>query len=385
MKTSDLIYLDHAAATPMDERVIAAMTPYMREFFYNPSSPYAPAVEVRRAYEYAKHRLAQCIGAKADEIVITAGATESINLMVSAISGHVVTSNIEHHAVLRAVEAHDHTLVKAGEKGTVSPDAVEQAIRPDTELVTIHLANNELGTIQPLRAIAEVVKRERQRRFEAGEKTPIWFHTDASQGAGQLDLNVARLGVDAMTVNAGKMYGPKQVGLLWADHEVTLRPMIRGGGQERAIRSGTENVAGTIGFATAFELVSTHRNGEARRLEGLRDKLEARLITAFPGAVVSGNRKKRLSGHLHISFPGIDAERLVFALESRGVLVATGSACAANKGTRSHVLTSIGLDDQTADGSLRITLGRLSDESNITRAADILIEVIMSEIERTSR
>ena len=188
-----------------------------------------------------------------------------------------------------------------------------------------------------------------------------------------------------MTVNAGKMYGPKQVGLLWADREVTLRPMIRGGGQERAIRSGTENVAGTIGFATAFELVSAHRNGEAKRLEGLRDKLEARLITAFPGAVVSGNRKKRLSGHLHISFPGIDAERLVFALESRGVLVATGSACAANKGTRSHVLTSIGLDDQTADGSLRITLGRLSDESNITRAADILIEVIMSEIERTSR
>mgnify|MGYP000111167797 FL=1 len=142
MKTSDLIYLDHAAATPMDERVIAAMTPYMREFFYNPSSPYAPAVEVRRAYEYAKYRLAQCIGAKADEIVITAGATESINLMVGSVSRHIVTSNIEHHAVLRAVEAHDHTLVKADEKGTVSPDAVEQAIRPDTELVTIHLANN---------------------------------------------------------------------------------------------------------------------------------------------------------------------------------------------------------------------------------------------------
>lgn len=385
MNNLDIIYLDHAAATPMDERVVASMAPYMRELFYNPSSPYAPAVEVRRAYEYAKHRLAQCIGAKADEIVITAGATESINLIVSATSGHVVTSNIEHHAVLRAVEVRDHTLVKVDEKGVVSPDAVAQAIRSDTELVTIQLANHELGTIQPLRAIAEVVKRERQRRFEAGEKTPIWLHTDASQGAGQLDLNVARLGVDAMTVNAGKMYGPKQVGLLWTDRQVTLQPMIRGGGQERSIRSGTENVAGTIGFATAFELVNMHRNGEAKRLEALRDNLEARLKVAFPIAVVSGSRKKRLSGHLHISFPGIDAERLVFTLESRGVLVATGSACAASKGTRSHVLTAIGLDDQTADGSLRITLGRLSNESNIARATDILIEVIMSEIERVSR
>lgn len=369
----------------MDERVITAMTPYFSELFYNPSSPYAPAVEVRRDYEQAKHRLAQCIGAKADEIVITAGATESINLIIASVSGHIVTSNIEHHAVLRTVEARDHTFVAANEKGIISADSVKQAIRSDTELVTIHLANNELGTIQPLRDIAEVVRAERQRRFEAGETTPIWLHTDASQGAGQIDLNVARLGVDAMTVNGGKMYGPKQIALLWADRAVTLKPLITGGGQERSLRSGTENVASVIGFATAFEIVNEHRNSESKRLAKLRDSLESRLTTAFPDAIISGARKKRLPGHLHISFPGIDAERLVFALEMSGVLVATGSACAANKGTRSHVLTAIGLPDTVADGSLRLTLGRLNDESNIAQAADILERVIRNEMERVGR
>lgn len=385
MDTPDIIYLDHAAATPMDERVVSVMTQYFHERFYNPSSPYAPAIAVRRDYDEAKHQLAQCIGGKPDELVITAGATESINLMVGSISGHIVTTSIEHHAVLRAVAGHDHTIVHPDEAGMIQARTISEAIRPDTELVTVHLANNEVGTIQPLREIAEVVRAERQRRFEAAEPTPLWLHTDASQGAGQIDLNVARLGVDAMTVNAGKMYGPKQVAFLWADRSIRLHPQIVGGGQERALRSGTENVAGVIGFAKAFQLVNEHRNQEAKRLGALRDTLETQLIAAFPDAVISGARKKRLPGHLHISFPGIDAERLVFALETRGVLVATGSACAANKGTRSHVLTAIGLPDDVADGSLRLTLGRLNDEATITRAADIMKEVITSEMERVGR
>jgi len=202
---------------------------------------------------------------------------------------------------------------------------------------------------------------------------------------GQLDIHMSRLGVDMLTLNAGKIYGPKQVGLLWTASHVRLAPQIVGGGQERGLRSGTENVAGVIGFAKAMELAERHRKGESQRLATLRDDLQRALVESFPDAIVSGNQKRRLSGHLHISFPGIDAERLVFSLEMRGVLVATGSACAANKGTRSHVLTAIGLAPEVADGSLRLTLGHLSTDENTRRSAVIIIEEIMREQQRMTK
>lgn len=380
--TSEYIYLDHAAATPLDERVLAAMQPYFSDTFFNPSSPYAPAVFVRRDYEAAKQRIAICIGGKGNDITMTAGATESINLMFQSVQGHVVTSSVEHDAVLRAAECHDHTFVAPDSNGMIHAEAVKAAICPGTVLVSIQLANNELGTIQPIREIASVVRAERQRRFEAGDTTPIYFHSDASQGVGQIDVHVARLGVDALTINAGKIYGPKQVGCLWTDKMVRLQPLVQGGGQENGLRSGTENVAGTIGFAVALELATTHKNSEAKRLARLRDALEHGLCDIFPDAVVSGCQKKRLPGHLHISFPGLDAERLIFALEMKGVLVATGSACAANRGTRSHVLTAIGLAPELADGSLRMTLGRLTTEETIHRALAILSTVIADEMKR---
>lgn len=382
---NELIYLDHAAATPMDSRVLVVMEPYFSNDFYNPSSPYAPAVAVRQKYEEAKHSLAKSIGAKADEIVITAGATESINLAFGAITGHVITANIEHHAVLLAASARDYTIVAADHNGMVSAESIKLAIRPDTQLISIALANNELGTIQPIRDIAQIIKQERQARLMCGNQTPIYLHSDASQGVGQIDCNVARLGVDMMTLNAGKIYGPKQVGLLWAASHVKLVPQIVGGGQERGLRSGTENVAGTVGFAKALDLASEHRKYESDRLQKLRDSLQLKLTAAFKEAVVSGHPKHRLAGHLHISFPNIDAERMVFMLEARGVLVATGSACAANKGTRSHVLTAIGLADEVADGSLRLTLGHLSTDENIELAAKIIIEEINREYERIKR
>lgn len=379
-----LIYLDHAAATPTDERVIAAMRPFMDELFFNPSSPYAPAIEVRRAYEAAKATIAGCIGVKADEIVMTAGATESINLLFGSLSGHVVTTTIEHQSVLEAAKKHDATLVAVNEKGRVAPERVAEAVRPDTVLVSVALANNELGTIQLLRQIAEKLDTIRRQRREAGNATPLVFHSDASQGVGQIDVNVARLGVDALTLNAGKIYGPKQVGLLWASRLVQLTPQIVGGGQERGLRSGTENVAGTVGFAAAMELAARHRKSEAERLEKLRDRLEQALLEAHPDAVVSGDRKHRLPGHAHISFPGVDAERVLFRLETDDILVATGSACAANKGTRSHVLEAIGLAAEIADGSLRLTLGRLNDEAQIARAAAAIAAAVRQEKERVA-
>jgi len=385
MGNDEIIYLDHAAATPMDQRVISAMQPYFADQFYNPSSPYAPAVAVRRVYDDAKHSLAKSIGGKPGEIIMTAGATESINLAFNWMNGHVIVPNIEHYAVLANAKLRDCTIIESDERGFVSVESVKAAIRSDTQLVSVALANNELGTIQPIRDIAEIIKSERQNRLSDGDFTPIYLHCDASQGAGQLDINVARLGVDMLTLNAGKVYGPKQVGLLWATSHVKLHPQIVGGGQESGMRSGTENVAGTVGFARALELVVEHRKFESDRLMKLRDGLHKTLVEAFSNAVVSGHLKHRLAGHLHISFPGLDGERLIFLLENRGVMVATGSACAANKGTRSHVLAAIGMSDVIADGSIRITLGHLNNDDNVRQAGQIIVDVIRDEYQRVGK
>lgn len=373
------IYLDHAAATPLDPNVLAAMHPYFTEDFYNPSSPYAPAVKVRRAYEVAKADIANVIGARVGEIIITAGATESINLAFGSGTGHVVVPTIEHQSVLAAAANHDLTLVGVDHNGRVDPNDIKKAIQPNTWLVSVGIANNEIGTIQPLAKIADIIKQVRSERLAEGNMTPIYLHSDASQGAGQLDLHVSRLGVDMLTLNAAKVYGPKQVGLLYAARAVKLKPQIVGGGQELGLRSGTENVAGVIGMAVAFKMAHQHRQGEVDRLQELRNTLQAKLVEVFPDMVVSGHPKHRLAGHLHVSFPNIDAERLIFALENRGVYVATGSACAANKGTRSHVLDAIGLEPHVADGSLRISLGKTIDEQAVDDAARHIIETVQQE------
>ena len=382
MKSTESIYLDYAAATPLDEAVLAAMQPYFAEKFFNPSSPYAPAVEVRHEYEDAKARLAHTFGATGGELVMTAGATESINLAFRASDGHVVTSSIEHPAVLEAAKQGSHTLAQPNEKGRITPEAVRAALTSETTLVSIGLANSELGTIQPLRQITAVIEEERQRRVEKGSMTPLLFHCDASQGFGLVDIHVARLGVDMLTLNAGKIYGPKQVGLVWRKPSVQLTPNIVGGGQEQGLRSGTENVPGVIGFAKAAELAVKKREQESIRLQKLRDGLEKTLLEGLPDVVISGDKKHRLASHLHVSFPGIDAERLVFLLETKGVFVATGSACAANKHTASHVLQAIGCNESAINGSLRLTLGSDSNEVNIARASEEIIAAVRLETER---
>lgn len=381
-RENDWVYLDHAAATPLDPRVRAVMEPYENRLFFNPSSPYAPAVHVRRDFEQARADLAHAIGGRPSEVVLTAGATESINLAFGAVDGHAITSKIEHAAVMACAHARACTFVDVDAQGRIAPDDVEAALRPDTQLVSIGLANNEIGTIQPIRAIARVVQGERRRRLAAGSTVPLYFHCDASQGAGQTDINTASLGVDMLTLNAAKIYGPKQVGLLWALRGVRLRPRIVGGGQERGLRAGTENVAGAIGFACALDLAVRGRKEEAKRLALLRDRLQSALTSVFPRAVVSGSVRHRLPGHLHIAFPDIDAERIVFILEDRGVLVGTGAACAASKETRSHVLEAIGMPPCLADGSLRLTLGHLSTAENTDRAASAIIEAVRGEYGR---
>ena len=380
----DFIYLDHAAATPLNKRVERAMAPYNSKFFYNPSSPYAPAVQVKRDYAAAKRQIANLLGAKLGEITITAGATESINLAFFnfAKDGHAVVPAIEHHAVLESAKLYPHTFVKVNNKGIVDVETLRSAIDDTTTLISVALVNNELGVIQPIKKIAALVAEVRLEREVKGIRTPLYLHTDASQAGTQLDLSVNRLNVDMMTLSAGKIYGPKQVGLLWVRSGLELKPQIVGGGQERGRRSGTENVTGVIGFAKALEIATEKRKAEVKRLGKLRDYMQAQLAASFPDAIFSGDHKKRLANYLHIAFTGLNGERLVFRLENKGVLVATGSACAANYNTRSHVLTEIGLSAEQADGSLRITLGVLSNEDNIKRATQIIVEEVRQEYAR---
>lgn len=368
----------------MDPLVVEVMQPYFSEKFFNPSSPYAAGVSVKRDYQAAKVRIAQVLGVVADELVMTAGATESVNLAFQAAQQTTcAVAAIEHASVLSAAGRYtEPVLIQPDQKGRITPEVVKQALTPDVGFVSIALANHELGYVQPIEDIARVIQTERERRRSAGEETPLYFHTDASQAAALLDIKVKRLGVDLLTLSAAKVYGPKQVGLLWVRPGVHVAPTIVGGGQELGLRSGTENVAGVVGFAEALELAAKRRKAEVKRLQGLRDVMIQKLKAELPEMIISSDRKKSLANFLNISFPGLDAERLVFLLEMHGVMVATGSACAANSGMRSHVLSAIGLSDSDIDGSLRITLGRLNDEVAVIRAAELIIQSVRKERER---
>lgn len=384
MSTNSPVYLDYAAATPLDKRVFAVMQPMLEDVFYNPSAAYLAAKESKMALASAKQKLGLVIGARAEELVITAGATESVNLAIQGVmkafpDGHTVSSPIEHQAVLETVKLYPHSLCDVSEQGIVQPESIKKLIKDDTVLITIGYANSELGSVQPLRKIAETIAEARQTRLKAGNKTPLYFHTDASQAAGLLDLHVSRLGVDLLTLNAAKCYGPKQTGLLWVSSNVLIKPLIYGGGQERGLRSGSEAVANAVGFAEALSIASEKRKSESHRLSNLRDLLQKLITEALPDTIVNGSIKRRLPNFLHLAWEGIDAERLVYALDERGVMVATGSACAANKGTRSHVLTAVDMPENVADGSLRLSLGRLTDEASVRRAADMIIEVVEKE------
>ncbi len=379
------IYFDYAAATPLDERVFAAMDPYLKTEFYNPSSPYEPARKVRQVFEVAKARLASQFGAKSSEIIITAGATESVNLAISGVLSdgeHAVSSSIEHSAVLETIKQYPYTLVSPNPKGIISAEDIVKAITPKTKLVTLGLANSELGTLQPVKELAAKIKLLRQERVKLGNETPLYLHTDASQAAAYVDIKVARLGVDMLTLNASKLYGPKQVGLLWHASSVHLKPILFGGGQEANLRPGTENVAGAVGFAEAYELAANERSEASKKIRELRDELAKKLTDAFPELIISGNLNHQLPNYLHIAWPDLDAERLIFKLENKNVLVATGAACAANKNTSSHVLRAIGLKSNVANGSLRLTLGRFTKSSDITRGAQEIITAVRQELAR---
>ncbi len=373
-------YLDYAAATPLDKRVLAAMQPYLTDEFYNPSSSYMAAKHVKQALGDARARVAHWLGAKPAEVVFTAGATESINLAMQGVArqfadAHVIACAIEHQAVLAAAQQFDYSLAPVHPDGLVDLEKLKKLITGTTVLISVGYANNEIGTIQPLRDIAELVREVRRLRQLKNNPRPLYLHTDASQAACYLDLHAARLGVDLLTLNGGKMYGPKQTGVLYVKSGVTLQPLIVGGGQEMGVRSGTENVAGCIGLSVALDIAQTDRKEAIIKAGALRDELQRRL-SETPNIAINGNLKKRLPNNLHVSWPGVDGERLLMQLDEVGIMASTGSACAANKGTASHVLQAIGLDDASIQGSLRLTIGRKTTAKDIERVAASIVNIL---------
>lgn len=397
-----MIYLDHAAATPVSLDVLKAMEPYFLQDFFNPSAAYLPAKKVAADYETAKGTIAHAIGAKASDLVITAGATEANNLAFTAISldgscwsfssptsrssagdplhdrhPSILYLVTEHDSVRRVAEAYGGEAVKVLPNGLIDLDDLRSKITDNTELISVALVNNELGTIQPLSEIAQVIREVKFDRMKRGVKRQLLLHSDASQALTLLDINVARLGVDLLTLNAAKVYGPKGIGALYVSHEVRLHPLTMGGGQEKGLRSGTENVPGVIGFAKAIQRAKEHLNGNRKKYASWR-----RILLSELQGYELINKKHSLDNFVVLCYNGIDAERLVFLLEEQGVYVATGAACAASKGVRSHVLKAIGLSDEQIAGSLRLTLGETNGEEQIHEAAQIINEVVTKERDR---
>lgn len=379
MKT--MIYMDYAAATPMDASVFQAMQPYVTDKFYNPSATYLAAQSVKKDLDAARAKLAHWFGARPSEVVFTAGATEANNLAIHGVmrqfpDANIIVSSIEHESILAPAHQYPCRETPVLPTGIVDLDALRTNIDDQTALVSVMYANNEVGTIQPIAQIGQIIEAIRKDRRTRGVAMPIYLHTDAAQAAIYLDLHAARLHVDLLSINGGKMYGPKQTGALFVSSKVQLLAQTMGGGQERGMRSGTENVAGSIGLSVAFDMVQSRKHDEVQRLRDLQRLFLQLLKTAVPAAVVNGSKNHRLPNNIHITIPGKDNERILMTLDEAGILCAAGSACSASNEEPSHVLRAMGLSDQDAQASLRFTLGFQTTESDVRTAVQTLASLV---------
>jgi cysteine desulfurase len=375
----DRIYLDYAATTPLDPRVLEAMLPYMTERFGNPNSIHSFGREARLAIDEAREKIAQLLNCQPSEIVFTSGGTESDNLALRGIAeayrqkgNHIITTAIEHHAVLRTCKALEDmgfsvTYLSVDEHGLVSPEQVAEAVNERTILVSVMHANNEIGTIEP---VAEIVKAVKEKRPD------ILVHTDAVQTVGHISVDIQELGVDLLSFSAHKFYGPKGVGGLFIRKGVRLVPQLTGGGQERNRRSGTENVAGIVGMAKALEIAIAEMSNELPRLQSLRDELIAGVLNRIPDSRLNGHPTQRLPHNANFSFRGIDSETLLLQLDMHGIAASSGSACSSGSLEPSHVLLALGLDYELAISSLRLTLGRFTSHEHILRVLDLLPNIV---------
>ncbi len=375
------VYLDYAAATPLDPLVLKVMTPYFSRQFHNPSALYNAARQVRQTVEAARGRVAAGLGARAGEIVFVSGATEANNLAIQGIleaypKGHVVFSAVEHESVRQPALRYAHTETSVGKDGRIDEQALQEAVRPNTVLISVMLANNETGTLQPISGLAGLVAEIRHQRHKSGNNTPLFLHTDAAQAPNLLPLKVSRLGIDLMSLNGGKIYGPKQSGILYVRTGTTLQPLFVGGGQERGLRSGTENVPAIIGFAEAFNRAQAACLQESKRLHNLQRLFWDEVQRHIPRAKLNGSFEHRLANNMHLTITGIDNERVVMELDEMGIQCAAGSACSASDELPSHVLKAIGLSDEEAQSSLRFSMGRSTTSAGVLRTVKALAKVV---------
>lgn len=375
----ELIYLDHAATTPTDPQVLEAMLPYFSEVFGNASSLYSAGREAYKAASLAREQVANLIGAQPEEIYFTSGATEADNWVIKGIAranrnkgNHIITSSIEHHAVLEPChslekEGFEVTRLSVDSTGLLSPHQVAKAITPKTILISVMHSNNEIGTIQPVAEIGRIAR-------EKG----VYFHTDAVQSAGKVPLSVHELNCDLMSLSAHKMYGPKGVGALYLRKGTRIAPFLEGGGQENRRRAGTHNLPGIVGLGKAAELAAERLSEEAANCLPLRDRLIDFLLNDLKGVRLNGHPTLRLPNNVNVCIEGAEGESMILCLDMNGICVSSGSACTSGDLEPSHVLLACGVPTELAHGSLRLTLGR----SNTAAQIEYVIETIPGIVER---
>lgn len=374
-----MIYLDNAATTRTAPEVVEAMMPYFAEYFGNPSSIYGLGSKAKKAVNEARRIIAESLGVKPEEIYFTAGGSEADNWALQATAEaygqkgkHIITSKIEHHAILHTCEylekhGFEITYLDVDAEGKVSPKAVEEAIRPDTILISIMFANNEIGTIEPVKEIGAIAK-----------KHGVLFHTDAVQAYGQLPISAEALGIDMLSASAHKLNGPKGIGFLYIRNGLKLRSLIHGGAQERSRRAGTENVPAIVGFGAAVERAQRLMEEKQTKESMLRDYLIERIEAEVSYCRLNGHRKDRLPNNVNFSFSFIEGESLLIMLDMKGICASSGSACTSGSLDPSHVLLAIGLKHEEAHGSLRLTLS----EENTKEELDVVVEAVKSIVER---
>ena len=379
---SQIIYLDHAATTPVRKEVLDAMLPYFSEAFGNPSSLYAIAGESRNAIDEARARVASVLNCRASEVVFTGGGTEADNMAVKGVAstfdepGDIIISEIEHHAVIHAAEqlekdGHNVITVPVDRYGVVDPIDVGSRLGDRDAVVSIMFANNEVGAVNDIREISRLTK---QHALENGTKVVV--HTDAVQASGKLSLDVKKLGVDLLSLSAHKIHGPKGVGVLYARRGVKLDALIAGGGQERQRRSGTENVPGIVGMGLALALAENERQQFCERTGDLRDRFLAAVTERISGLVVNNHPENSLPHIAHISIPGLEGEPMLLGLDFKGVCASSGSACSSASVEPSHVLIGMGMSTEMAAGSLRFSFGKDSEEEDVEYAVNALADVV---------
>lgn len=370
-----MIYLDNAASTQVHPDVLDSMLPFLGEAYGNPSSIHGPGRRSRRAVEAARRQVAALIGADPSEILLTSGGTESNNIAILGTAegrpgGHVITSAIEHDAVLEPCrrledEGYEVDYLPSDGRGLVSPGSLARHITERTCLVSVMTANNEVGTVQDVRGLCRICR-------DRG----VPFHTDAVQAAGKIPMDVGGLGIDMLSLSSHKINGPKGVGALYVRRGLGIRPVILGGGQERGMRSGTENVPGIVGFGRACEIAAGGLEENGRRMGSLRDALVGRIMAEIPGVVLNGDAASRLPNNAHLTFLGVGGEDLIIKLDEHGIAASTGSACSVHTQKESHVLRAMGLSHEQISGSLRLTVGVFSTAEEVERTVGVLKKVV---------